>query len=133
MAGTFGYELDLNQLADEEKEEIRQQIIEYKTYAGLIQNGRYYRLTCPQTDEVGAGEFVSEDRSEALVQAVRLKQHGNMPVNYIRIRGLEENAVYRETSTGRCYNSEALSDAGFPVPVGMGEYQAYQWHFVRER
>ena len=133
MAGTFGYELDLNQLTDAEKNEIRSQIKDYKKYAALIQRGLYYRLTCPQTDDVGAWAFVSEDRSEALVQAVTLKQHANMPVNYIRIRGLEEGCMYREASTGRVYSSAALSDAGFPIPIAKGEHQAYQWHFVKEK
>ena len=52
MAGTFGYELDLGNVTEEEKEEIRQQIKEYKQLAPLIQTGLYYRLSNPVTDEV---------------------------------------------------------------------------------
>lgn len=130
LAGTFGYELNLNEISGEEKQEIRRQIAEYKKYAALIQRGLYYRLTNPQTDNEGAWEFVSEDRGEALVQAVSIKQHANMTVDYIRVKGLKENTMYRETESGRLYNSNALSEAGFPLPISMGEYRAYQWHFV---
>ena len=47
MAGTFGYELNLNELSEEEKEEIRRQISEYKKYAALIQRGIYYADQSP--------------------------------------------------------------------------------------
>ncbi len=130
LAGTFGYELDLSKLSDEEKDEIRQQIAEYKKYAPLIQQGLYYRLTDPQTDNVGAWEFVSEDQKEALVQAVSIKRHGNMTVDYIKVKGLRENTMYRESESGRLYNSNALCEAGFPMPIEFGEYHAHQWHFV---
>ena len=132
MAGTFGYELNLNELSDEEKDEIRRQIAEYKKYASLVQTGRYYRLTDPQTDNQGAWEFVSEDQKEALVQVVGIKKHANMTVDYIKVKGLKENTMYRDTETGRVYNSTALREAGIPKPVLHGEYQAYQWHFVCE-
>ena len=64
--------------------------------------------------------------------AVSVKQHANMTVDYIKVRGLEENKMYRETVSGRLYNSTALMEAGLPMPVELGEYRAYQWHFVRE-
>ena len=131
LAGTFGYELNLNELSEEEKAEIRRQIAEYKEYAALVQRGLYYRLTNPQTDNQGAWEFVSEDQREALVQVVGIKKHANMTVDYIKVKGLKENTMYRETTTGKLYNSTALREAGVPKPVLHGEYQAYQWHFVQ--
>ena len=116
----------------EEKAEIRRQIAEYKKFAALVQRGLYYRLTNPQTDNQGAWEFVSEDQKEALVQVVGIKKHANMTVDYIKVKGLKENTMYRETTTGKLYNSTALREAGVPKPVLHGEYQAYQWHFVQE-
>ena len=82
MAGVFGYELNLNELSDGEKDEIRCQIAEYKKHAALVQQGDYYRLTNPQTDNQGAWEFVSRDQKEALVQVVGIKKHANMTVDY---------------------------------------------------
>ena len=132
MPGTFGYELDLNKLSEEEKQEIRQQVKEYKKYAALIQGGSYYRLTNPQTDNQGAWEFVSEDQKEALVQVVDIKKHSNMPVDYIKVKGLKENTMYRDMESGIVYNSTALREIGVPKPVLKGEYNTFQWHFVQE-
>jgi alpha-galactosidase len=47
MAGTFGYELDVNNLSDEDKEEIKQQVEFYNRNYDLINAGDYYRLTNP--------------------------------------------------------------------------------------
>lgn len=128
MAGTFGYELNLERLSAEEKAQIRQQIAAYHRYAPLIQNGQYYRLSNPFTDAVGAWEFLSEDGSEVLINAVTLEVHGNMNVNYIYPRGLVSGAMYQEQSTKTIYPADALMHAGLPVPAQFGEYHAYQWH-----
>lgn len=129
MAGTFGYELDLKKLSEEEKKEIREQIADYRKYAPLIMNGLYYRLTNPYKEEVGAWEFVSEDGSEVLVNAVMQEIHGNMTVNYLRLKGLTSGRQYQEQNSGKIYDADALMEAGIPLPVEMGEYLAYQYYF----
>lgn len=131
MAGTFGYELDPGKLSEEEKESIREQIRQYKQYAPLIMKGLYYRLSDPLTQEIGAWEFVSEDGAEILVSAVMLEIHGNMTVNYVRLKGLPEGCMYQEKESGRVYASDALMEAGIALPVEMGEYHAYQLYFSR--
>ena len=131
MAGVFGYELDPKKLSEEEKQEIREQIRVYRQYAPLVMNGLYYRLTNPFEQEAGAWEVISEDGGEVLVSAVLLEVHGNMTTNYIRLKGLTENGMYQEQETGKIYAAEALMETGIPLPVEMGEYRAYQMHFVR--
>lgn len=126
MAGTFGYELNLGLLSKEEKEEIKMQVQKYKQYAPLIQQGDYYRLSNPQKDELSAWEFVSEDRRKALINVVMLKQHGNMTVNYVKMRGLIPEAFYKIEGHEQIYSGAALMQAGIPVPIESGEYLAYQ-------
>ena len=131
MAGTFGYELDLAALDEREKQKIREQIRDYKKYAHLVLDGLYYRLTDPCAEEAGAWEFVSEDGSEALVSVVMQEIHGNMTVSYIRLKGLLPGCSYKEQHSGKVYASDALMEAGVPVPSKMGEYRAYQMYFVK--
>lgn len=131
MAGTFGYELDLGKLSWEEKEEIRRQVHRYHKHAKLIRNGNYFRLTNPFEEEVGAWAFVSEDQSEALLNVVMLEVHGNMTTNYVKMQGLNPDAMYREETTGRLYNGSALMEAGLPILMEFGEYQARQIYFTK--
>ncbi len=135
MSGTFGYELNLMKLSEEEKQEIREQIEEYKSYAPIIQNGLYYRLSNPTTEEICAWEFVHTDekeQSKVLLNIVMQVIHGNMTVNYVKLQGLEEMAVYREEKSGKRYTGAALMYGGMPLPIEPGEYQAYQYCFVKE-
>ena len=135
MSGTFGYELNLMKLSEEEKQEIREQIAEYKSYASIIQNGLYYRLSNPTTEEICAWEFVHTDekeQSKVLLNIVMQVIHGNMTVNYVKLQGLEETAVYREEKSGKRYTGAALMYGGMPLPIEPGEYQAYQYCFVKE-
>ena len=132
MSGTFGYELDLLKLTEEEKDEVRSQIREFRKYASLIQNGRYYRLTDPFKSEICAWEIVGNSQEEVLLNVVMEEIHGNMTVNYVQLRGLEETAMYKEQSTGKIYSGAALMHGGMPLPAEFGEYRAYQYHFVRE-
>lgn len=126
MAGTFGYELNLGALSQEEKEEIKEQIRVYHKYAPLIQNGVYYRLSNPFEEETAAWAFVSEDQSEVLLNAVIQEIHGNMTVNYVKLQGLDEAAVYKDMETEKTYTGAVLTEVGLPLPVQLGEYQAYQ-------
>jgi alpha-galactosidase len=129
MAGTFGYELDLGTLSAEEKEEVREQIKTYRKYAPLIMNGRYYRLTNPYKEEVGAWAFVSEDGNEVLVNAVMHEMHGNMTVNYVRLKGLTSGKQYQDQESGQIYDADALMEVGIPLPVEPGAYHAYQYYY----
>lgn len=132
MAGTFGYELNLGKLSEEEKQEIRLQVEEYRKFAPLIQTGLYYRLSDPAREEYAAWAFVSEDQKEVLLNVVLQEIHGNMTVNYVKLQGLKCSAIYRDTETGKIYNSAALMEAGIPMPVEMGEFKAYQMHLTAE-
>ena len=131
MAGSFGYELNLGLLSEEEKEAVKVQIRDYKKYWDLIQNGTYYRLHTPGEDtEAAAWCFVSGNQKEALLNVVSLDSHCNNPVTYVRCRGLKPDGRYRLEGSDRIYGGSVLMEAGIPVPVFTEEYRAWQMHFV---
>ncbi|OTE88746.1 hypothetical protein B1K96_33980, partial [Escherichia coli] len=47
MSGLLGYELDLTQLTQKEKAQIKDQIAFYKKHRRLLQLGRFVRLLSP--------------------------------------------------------------------------------------
>lgn len=131
MSGTFGYELDPAKMTEEEKAEVREQVKEFKKHSRLIHHGLYYRLTNPFEKEVCAWMFVSEDKSEALVNAVFQQVHGAPLCTYIPIKGLESGAFYEDEKTGKKYPADALMEAGYPLPVEFGSFNAYQIHLTK--
>lgn len=132
MSGTFGYELDLAKISDGEKDKIKEQVAFYRKQMPLIMDGRYYRLTNPFTDVTAAWQYVSEDKKEVLFQAVQLEIHGNMTPVYVRLKGLEEGAVYKEEITGAAYPADLLMEIGLPLRSRKQEYSSYQMKFVKE-
>ncbi len=130
MTGAFGYEFSLGKLSEEEKDQVKEQIKVYKEYEGLISNGDYYRLSNPFQDAFAAWMLVSKDRRTALLSVVLLETHGNMTVNYVKLKGLLPDASYEEKESKKCYQGMALMQAGIPLPVEMKEYPAYQFLFT---
>ena len=132
MAGTFGYELDLNLLPDAEKEEVRRQIVTFRGLRRLTLEGDYYRLTDCVTDrDASAWMIVSKDRSEALLTWVTRDVHDNMAVLPIRARGLDPEAVYEDEATGESWTGAALMYQGVIIPRHRGEYSVRQYHLLR--
>ncbi len=131
MTGAFGYELDLNALSEEEQTQIREQVRDYKRLAPLVSYGDYYRLSDPFADPYSAWMSVNEEKEHALVSLVRLETHGNDPVSYIKLQGLDPASLYKETVSGRIYAGDALMEAGIPVIHEPGDYRAYRWEFKK--
>lgn len=130
MAGTFGYELNLQMLSAEEKEEIKEQVAVFKKQNELIQQGTYYRLTNPMEDAMAAWLFVSENKKHALFNVVVLDKQANAGVTFIKLKGLLEGSTYISSEDNREYAADGLMEAGFPIPSTLGEYEAYQVEFI---
>ena len=131
MSGTFGYELNPALLNAKEKAEIRAQLAQYREYQELIREGDYYRLSNPFQDNFAAWMVVSDDRSKALVSVIRLTAEANLPAAYVTLKGMEEDAFYREKTTGKVYPGAALMEAGILLPAAVSEYEAYQIELER--
>ena len=121
MAGTFGYELDVNKMTEEDKKAVREQIGRFKEHYRLIQDGEYYRLTDPENNKgFHAWEFVSEDKTEALICGVALKILPNGPGYLVFPKGLDAGKQYRIHD--QILPGDALMEAGIPVPEIREEY-----------
>ena len=140
--GTFGYELDPRKLSDADKETVKVQVKEYDKYYDLIHFGELYRVIKPTDDAFQcAWEFVSEDKSEALLTAVTMRQRETSNC-VIKLKGLDPEKIYIDEETGERYSGALLMKAGFvitPVFKGWGipmygtDGSSIKKHFVAEK
>ncbi len=131
MAGTFGYELDTNEITEEERPVIQQQIQEFKKYYDLIQDGLYYRLTDPDRyPACHCWEFVKPDHSEALLCIVALQIQPNTVRSCIRLKGLSPDKIYM--IEGRAYPGSALMNGGYLIPNATSEYESFRIHIIEK-
>lgn len=114
--GTFGYELDLNRLTEEEKAAVKRQVDFMKEHRKLIQQGNFYRLISPF--EGGGNEtawmVVSQDKDEALLGYYRVLQEVNVGYRRLRLQGLDEETLYQTEREGErsFYYGDELHRAG---------------------
>lgn len=132
MAGTFGYEMDLRTLNEEEKEIVRLQIQELKKYYDVIQYGDYYRLTNPlEKQELAIWQFVDKDKKKSLVSVVALRTRANAPFSKVCLKGLKEDGFYQIGDGKELYRGSALMRAGLNIPVLKGDYPSLHF-YIRE-
>ncbi|MCR5235062.1 MAG: alpha-galactosidase [Lachnospiraceae bacterium] len=96
LAGTFGYELDITRIPEEDRAMIPEQTEMYHKYNELVRTGDYYRISSYSENNLNdCWEVVSKDRSRALVTYIKVLARPNSRSNVIRLRGLDPAAAYR--------------------------------------
>ena len=109
--GSFGYELDLNQLNPEELAEVREQIAFYKHHRELIHNGTFYRLQSPfKGDGQTAWMVASQDQNTALLGTFKVLNQVNRSHQRLQLKGLAADKVYQ--LEGRTYTGAELMRVG---------------------
>lgn len=126
MAGSFGYELDLNQLSEEEKTVVAKQVTHYKEYQSLIYNGDYYRLANPFEDGMSAWSWISEDKKTILVQGVLFRAKPNVLRKTLRLMGLEAKKKYKIAGTEEVYTGVALMSGGVLLQRAVGDDVSFE-------
>lgn len=128
MSGSFGYELDLNTLSEEEKNAVVEQNKRFKKYGPLIHNGRYYRLSNPMTDKFAIWSFVSENSGEVLVHGMIFRTEPNMTRYSVKLRGLISDKKYVVDGDNTIYTGKALMEGGILLPKPWGDFFPIELH-----
>jgi len=135
MSGSFGYELDLSALTNDEKIQIKKQIQTYKELQQLIYDGNYYRLSTYKSSNsraYSAWLFVSQDKREVLLNVVMLEIHGNDIDQYVKLKGLDKDANYIDLNSKAVYSGASLMYAGISIPEQLKEYGAWQLRLKKQ-
>lgn len=129
MSGDLGYELDLTKLTDEEKDEIRQQVEEYKKLRQLIQQGSFYRLKSPFDSNQTAWNFVSKDRKEVVLMTFHIMSRAQKVFSRTKLYGLDPDLDYKDLKTGEIFGGDELMDVGLYDKICHRDFEATIRHF----
>ena len=131
LAGTFGYELDITKISEEERAMIPEQVSMYHKYNDLVREGDYYRVASYRENGLyDCWMVVAKDKSEALVTYVQVLGRPNMHSRKIKLLGLYAAADYRLDGTDEVYGGDLLMNAGMLVEDMRGDYMSRLYHFV---
>ena len=131
MMGNLGYELDLKSLPQAEKDVIAAQVAHYKEIRPVIQFGKQYRLINPEEgSNEAAVQFVYEDK--VVVTYVRTLSTIEIIETTLKLKGLEEEALYCLQGTDQVYSGAELMYAGLIAILPQGDYLSKQYYFVKQ-
>lgn len=130
LAGSFGYEMDLNKISEEEKEMVKEQVAAMHEYYELTHEGLYYRLTGLKKQDFMAWEFVAKDQSRALLTIVKTDAEGNMLPVHTKVCGLAEDKLYRCSLDGEIRSGRTWNRAGLTLHQVLGEYESIRVEFT---
>ncbi|ONI39133.1 alpha-galactosidase [Candidatus Epulonipiscium fishelsonii] len=106
--GTFGYELDLNNLSETEIEQVEKQIMFFKEYREVIQLGDFYRL---QSGNFYSWMVVSKDKKVAILGYYKILASPNPSLKKIKLVGLDETLEYELTTpSGQSFSTTHFGD-----------------------
>lgn len=131
MMGNLGYELDLTSLPESDKEVIAAQVAHYKDIRPVVQFGKQYRLINPEAgSNEAAVEFVYEDK--VVVTYVRTLSTIETIETTLKLKGLEEEALYCLQGTDQVFSGAELMYAGLTAILPQGDYLSKQYYFVKQ-
>ena len=96
LAGTFGYELDITKIPEEDRAMIPEQTKMYHKYHELVREGDYYRISSYRENHLNdCWAVASKDKKEVLVTYVQVLATPNAKSPKIYLRGFAPEMVYR--------------------------------------
>ena len=139
MVGTFGYELDVTRIPQEDRDAIPAQIEEFNKFNTLVRTGDHYRIGNMFEDNTwDAWMFVSKDKTDALFEFVQVLARPNERSRRIKLKGLDPDAFYYEESEpDKKISGAALMNAGINIAKiwgadGIsGDFSSKILHFIK--
>ncbi|MDM0546074.1 alpha-galactosidase [Clostridium perfringens] len=116
--GNLGYELDVNNLSDVEKEEIKKQIQFYKENIEVFQFGKFYRIKNPYNNNISAWMVKSNDEKTIILGCYKLLNHANEGKERVKLSGLDKDGDYKLSYP---YEKEFKGDELMNVGISMND------------
>ncbi|MBD5483987.1 MAG: alpha-galactosidase [Lachnospiraceae bacterium] len=140
VAGTFGYELDVTKIPEQDRNMIPEQVAMYHKYNDLVRMGDYYRIAhYADNHYYDCYEVVAKDKSEALVTYIQVLGRPNFHSRRIHIPGLDPEAVYVIENAQDWpelkqiqYKGDTLHYAGINIPPLSGDFRGRLMHLIRK-
>ena len=130
MSGNFGYELDLTKFTDEEKEEVKKQIVQCKELRTFLPKSDMYRLKSPYEGNDTAWMFISEDGCDIFAAYFRILCKVNGGIYRMKFTALDENATYKVVGEDKEYTGAELMYIGLEVDM-WGDYTSKTWRLKK--
>lgn len=133
LSGTFGYELDVTRISQEDRAMIPDQVAMYHKYNDLVRQGDYYRIASyGENHRYDCWSVVAKDKKEVLVTFIQVMTRTNYPSTRIYLKGLDPQTFYRIEGTEEVYGGDVLMYAGLHIRNLFGDFKGRLIHLIAE-
>ncbi len=115
MCGTYGFEINLLEVPQEELDIMAKEIEVFKDIRDTIHKGDLYRLSSPFEGPNACFEYVLPDKSRAVAVYVTAMGRANATTRRLRFQGLDPDAIYIDPYSGREFGGDTLMNIGLTV------------------
>lgn len=131
LAGTFGYELDVTKISEEDRSMIPKQVAMYHKYNDLVREGDYYRTASySENHYFDCYGVVSKDKKEALYTFVQVMNIPNYRSRRIYFKGLDPDQKYEIEGQKGVYTGDILMKAGYLMENLGGDFKSRLIHIT---
>lgn len=129
---SFGYELDVGTLCEEERAQIIAQTEKHRQLEPLVNHGSFYRLLSPFESYICAWELVSQDRDHAFLTVVFAQMTPNRRGLRIQLRGLDPDRQYRVIPGDYTASGRVLMNVGIHARPPKKDYGSLTFDLIAE-
>ena len=145
LAGTFGYELDVTKLSEEDKAAVPRQIKAYHAFNDLVREGKYYRIASYlENRDHDCFQVMEDGGKKGLIFFTQVLATPNSRSRIIPLQGLKKGSRYRIfrinlnkeellADTGRVYSGDVLMNAGLTLERPWGDFQGRLLYLEEEK
>lgn len=131
MSANMGCEMNLMHCSKDELEQLRYYIQQYKEIRETIQFGTFYRITSPFEDNICQWNFVSKDENEVIAFHYVVLSQPAAHIQLLKLKGLDENAMYRNIETGEIFGGDELMYSGISIPIKKQDFRSVYFRFQK--
>ncbi|KAF2199483.1 alpha-galactosidase [Delitschia confertaspora ATCC 74209] len=124
MCGSFGLELNPEELEPEERALIPAIMAEAKRVNPIVISGEFYRLAHPDNSNWPGVQFVSEDGAQSVVFAFQQLYTVKPAPPPLRLRGLDPKGRYYNNLDNATYTGATYMSGGLNVAWHRADYQS---------
>lgn len=119
--GTFGYELDITKLNEEDKNKIIEFNNLFKTWHHIISNGNYYTIFDPYKTNYVSFASVTKDKKECVLYFMNYRKETTKS-RFIKIPGLDDEKYYFNSLTNDIYKGSFYRLVGLNISAPLESY-----------
>ncbi len=117
MAGSLGIGGNLSEWTPTERAQARDLIERYKEFRPVVQYGKLFRLLELSRDDIAALQYIARDERAIVVFAWSGARHYGTHSGWVRLKGVDPTASYRDRETGTLHLGTTLRELGLPLPL----------------